>query len=320
MRFLSHFLISIFCSLSALAAPSYPVTYQSCGEAITTKAPPQRAIAIDINTTEIMLALGLGSRLVATAGIENEDQVSESFRSAFRSIPAVRATYPNLEALLAYRPDFVFAGWQYGFSESSGVTPRRLSTFKVGTYALRESCIRVGERENIQLASAYSDIRTIAQIFGVEQRGEILIRSFQEREAKLRKQASRLGKKRIFVYDSGEATPFTAGRYGMPTAILGSIGMQNVFDDVASNWVAVSWEDVALRKPEFVVIVDYGAKNAAEKKAFLQRKLSGKGIEAIEKQHILALPYAAVIPGVRNLDAAEQLLEALQKAFPLAGT
>lgn len=78
--------------------------------------------------------------------------------------------------LLGADPDFVFAGWNYGFSEESGITLDSLAEYGIATYALNESCRRVvdclppGSREDW-----YDDVRNIAAIFGVPERAKELI-------------------------------------------------------------------------------------------------------------------------------------------------
>ena len=60
---------------------------------------------------------------------------------------------------------------------------------------------------------------------------------------------------RVFVYDSGEDTPFTAGKYAMPTALIEAAGGVNIMDDLDKSWATVAWEPVVERNPQVIVIV-----------------------------------------------------------------
>jgi len=303
-------------STIVMAKEREPLTYQSCGATVHMTKVPERAIAIDINMTEIMLSLGLSARMVAIAGVEEPKQIQANLLAEFHSIPAINTSYPSLESLMKFRPDFVFAGWQYGFSEASGLTPKRLAKHGVASYVLSESCIRVQTKPAHSFEDVYTDIRVIGKIFAVEARAEALIRSYREQEQLLQSQASRLKSRRIFLYDSGVASPFTAGRFAIPTTIIHRAKSRNIFEDVKTSWISVSWEDVIVRKPEFIIIVDYGDKNAEEKIEFLRNKLQNKGIPAIDQGHFLVMPYAAVTPGIRTIEATRLLIQALHKAFP----
>lgn len=48
------------------APPGFPVTITNCGVSTTYQGPPQRVVAFG-STIEVMLALGLGDRMVGTA-------------------------------------------------------------------------------------------------------------------------------------------------------------------------------------------------------------------------------------------------------------
>jgi len=286
------------------------LSYQSCGEVFTLSKAPGRIISIDINTTETLLKLGLASKMIGVAGIEDKDAVLPELKDALARIPQIPASYPTLEALVALRPEFIYAGWQYGFSLSSGLTPKRLRKHGIASYALNESCIRIQTRPDIGFEDVYTDIMTLGQVFDVQARAEELVRGFKAQEAQLLKRKLKR-KPRIFLYDSGEASPFTAGRYAIPTAMIRAAGASNIFDDIETSWTNVSWENVIARGPEFIIVVDYGNKNAATKLAFLQKKLGNKGVPAVEQKRFLILPYAAVTPGIRTLDATVELQNAL---------
>lgn len=318
-RFPRRIALLLFCSSAAIAKGRFPQTYTSCGLSSQLTKTPSRAMSIDINTTEIMLKLGLASRMIAVAGVESRDDILPELRAEFDKIAKINAAYPSLETVLGLRPDFLFAGWQYGFSESTGLTPKRLGKFGIAAYALKESCIRVQRRPQVSLDDVFDDIQTISRIFDVSNRGEALIRQFRQDLKDIAKAPRRKNPARVFLYDSGEASPVTAGRFAIPNAMIEAVGAKNVFDDLMSSWTSVNWEDVIARKPDFVIVVDYGDGNAAQKVRFLEEKFRGKTIDAMERKHYIVLPYAAVTPGIRSIAAAGDLLKALASAFPHTG-
>ncbi|MBR7539511.1 iron ABC transporter substrate-binding protein, partial [Mycobacterium tuberculosis] len=62
---------------------------------------------------------------------------------------------------------------------------------------------------------------------------------------------------RVFLYDSGEDKPFTAGKFAIPTAMISEAGGTNIMTDLDTSWGTTSWETVATRNPEFLVLLDY---------------------------------------------------------------
>ncbi|MCB8829819.1 ABC transporter substrate-binding protein, partial [Escherichia coli] len=59
---------------------------------------------------------------------------------------------------------------------------------------------------------------------------------------------------RVFLYDSGEDKPFTAGKFAIPTAMISEAGGTNIMADLDTSWGTTSWETVATRNPEFLVL------------------------------------------------------------------
>ena len=62
---------------------------------------------------------------------------------------------------------------------------------------------------------------------------------------------------RVFLYDSGEDKPFTAGRYAIPNAMIETAGATNIMNDMPTSWGTTSWETVAARNPQFLILLDY---------------------------------------------------------------
>jgi iron complex transport system substrate-binding protein len=313
-------LLWILVSLVPLKAEAKPVSYQSCGETFLLKRSPQRAISMDINTTEIMLALGLAPYMIGSAGVRDGSEILPELREAFARVPKILASYPGLDTVIGKRPDFIFGGWQYGFSESTGLTPQRLRKFGIPTYALNESCIRIQQRDKVQLEDVFADIETIGHIFDQKEKARELIHGFKAKLASFPRIAADQRRIRVFLYDSGEASPYTAGRFAMPQAMMEAAGAANIFEDIPSSWTAVSWEAVIARKPEFIIIVDYGDKPAADRIRFLTEKFRRAHLDVMSRRRFLVLDYAAVTPGIRTVSATEQLIQALHQHFPRPGT
>lgn len=291
------------------AANYEPVTVENCGESTTYTKPPERAVANDINMTEVMLALGLEDRMAGIAGVEDKGGILSEYQEAFDKVPKISDEYlPGREALLGVEADFVFAGWNYGFSEENGITPESLKELGINSYAIRESCIKQGSRPPISIQDTYEDILNIGRIFGVEDRAQELVEGYEEQvaqvEARLPSDQDSL---RVFVYDSGEDAPFTAGGEAIPNELINLAGGVNIFEDVNDSWTTVGWEEVVERDPEFIVIVDYGTPSAEGKIDYLMNNPALAEVDAIRNRRFVVLPYAAATPGVRNAAAVETL-------------
>lgn len=297
--------------LFAAPAAAYPVTVQSCNREVTFDKAPARAVSNDVNLTEMMLVLGLQDRMVGFTGVSGWKTLDEEVRQGVSELPELSPKYPTKEVLLGADADFYFAGWNYGMNVGGEVTPETLAPFGIRVYELTESCIHVMARQKSSMQDMYADLLNLGRIFGVEDRAQKLVDGYKAELAAFEDKLGRIAQPtRVFVYDSGETKPFTAGRYAIPTAMIEAAGGRNIADDVESSWVEVGWEPVIERNPEVVVIVNYGDVTAEQKIAFMKNNPAFKDIDAVKNDRFVVLEYVEATPGPRNIQAIKRLAQA----------
>lgn len=289
------------------AAAGYPVTVTSCERETTYAAPPQRAVANDVNLVEMMLALGLQDRMAGVTGVADKGEVRADLRAAFDTVPQLSDKYVELEQLLGADADFLFAGWNYGLSESNNLTPEVLEGHGVQVYELTESCAHVIDGKPApSVEEVYTDLTNLGAVFGVPDRAARLVAELRGRVEAVRERVRGAEPVPVFVYDSGQEAPFTAPGLAVPNELIALAGGANIFADTPRTWSEVSWEEVVDRNPACVVIVDYDVP-WQDKRDFMRSHPAVKEVDAVRDDCFLALPYAALTPGVRNADAVEQI-------------
>jgi iron complex transport system substrate-binding protein len=304
--------LSLSALLLALATPAlaHPVTVQSCDREVTFDTIPARAASNDVNLTEMMLVLGLTDRMVGYTGISGWNKLDETIRAGVAELPELSERYPSREVLIGADLDFWFAGWNYGMRVGGEVTPETLAPFGIAVYELTESCIHIMARDRIAVDDMFTDIRNLGIIFGVPERAEALITGWRADLAEIAATIPAGEPLRVFVYDSGEDTPFTAGRYAMPTAMIEAAGGRNIMDDVETSWTRVAWEPVVERNPQVIVIVNYGDVTADQKIAFMRANPAFANIDAVVNNRFVVLEYVEATPGPRNIAAIRSLAAA----------
>lgn len=294
--------------LSATTAFAYPVTVKSCDREVTFDAAPTRAISNDVNLTEMMLVLGLRDTMVGYTGISGWKTLDEEMRAGVAELPELSAKYPTKEVLAGAEPDFFYAGWNYGMKVGGEVTPETLEPLGIQTYELTESCIHIGPKAKSSMDDMYADILNLGRIFGVEATAEDLVAGWKARLAEVTAGVDRSSPLRVFVYDSGEEAPFTAGAYAMPTALIEAAGGVNIMNDLEKSWGEIGWEPVVERNPEVIVIVNYGDVTAEQKIAFMKDNPAFTNIDAVKNDRFVVLEYVEATPGPRNIKAVEKLV------------
>ena len=286
------------------------VTVQSCNRSVTFNAPPERAISNDVNLTEMMLVLGLADRMVGYTGISGWKTLDEEMRAGVEELPELSAKYPSKEVIVGAEADFFFAGWNYGMKVGGEVTPETLAPFGVQVYELTESCAHIMNMDKASIEDMYTDLLNLGTIFGVEDRAAALVARYKAELAAFTAELETGDPLRVFVYDSGEDSPFTAGLYAMPTALIEAAGGTNVMNGFEKSWGTVTWEEVVEQNPEVIVIINYGNVTAAQKRDFMMSNPAFADLDAVKNDRFVVLEYVEATPGPRNIQAVKTLAEA----------
>ena len=310
---LKIFILSFFLIISFNSLASSKVSVDSCNRTVSFDSPPQRAISNDVNLTEMMLVLGLSDKMVGYTGISGWKTLDEEMRLGVKQLPELSPKYPTKEVLVGADADFFFAGWNYGMKVGGEVTPETLKPFGINVYELTESCIHIMTKKKASMDDMYNDLLNLGLIFQIENRAKKLVDAYRSDLNNFTQKLEPIAAKKVFVFDSGEDTPFTAGRYAMPTALIEAAGGINIMDDFQKSWGTVTWEEVIDRNPEVVVIVNYGKVTAEQKRKFMMSNPAFANIDAVKNDRFVILEYVEATPGPRNIKAIKKLAKAFRK-------
>ena len=310
---LKIFILSFFLIISFNSLALSKVSVNSCNRTVSFDSPPQRAISNDVNLTEMMLVLGLSDKMVGYTGISGWKTLDEEMRLGVKQLPELSPKYPTKEVIVGADADFFFAGWNYGMKVGGEVTPETLKPFGINVYELTESCIHIMTKKKVSMDDMYNDLLNLGLIFQIENRAKNLVDAYRSDLNNFSQKLEPIAAKKVFVYDSGEDTPFTAGRYAMPTALIEAAGGINIMDDFQKSWGTVTWEEVIDRNPEIVVIVNYGKVTAEQKRKFMMSNPAFANIDAVKNDRFVTLEYVEATPGPRNIKAIKKLAKAFRQ-------
>ncbi|WP_086779819.1 ABC transporter substrate-binding protein [Streptomyces griseus] len=309
------------CSASERAEPEaaatsdgFPYTVKNCGVTTTYQAPPKRVVTMNQHVTEIMLELGLKSSLVGTAYLD--DQVLPKYAKDYAAVPVLAKEYPSYEQVLAADPDFVYGGYASAFAAGDGRGREALKKSGIETRLNTESCATTGT----PMETLYEEIREVGRTFGVPDRAEAWIKQAKADNAATAKKLADLKPLPVFVYDSGDKTAFTAGGKGIGNELIERAGGANVFADLDKAFGDASWENVVARKPEAIVIYDYGSTTVEQKKKRLLTDPALADVPAIKNQRFAVMPLSDAVLGVRVPAAVDKLAAQLHPEAVKAAT
>lgn len=165
-------------SAAFTAAADYPLTIDNCGFELTIDATPRRVVTIKSSTAEMMLALGVGDRIVGAAYLDGP--VPDALAEAAAAVPALTNPLsdkvPGSEATLELEPDLIFAGWESNVS-ADGVGERsQLAGLGVSTYVAPSACKEPGyQPDPLTFDDIWTEIAQAGQIFDAAESATALV-------------------------------------------------------------------------------------------------------------------------------------------------
>ncbi|WP_204328094.1 ABC transporter substrate-binding protein [Streptomyces aureoverticillatus] len=309
------------------ARAGYPVTLTACGEQTKVKAPPKRAVSLDQGSTEILLSLGLADRMAGTGTWT--DPVRKGLEKENAKVERLADRYPSLEKVLDKEPDFVSASFLYTVGKGGVADRAKFTELGVPVYVSPTDCAgkdNAGDDDGtrtktLTMDTVYGEIRDLARVFDVPERGKKLIADLKSRTAKAAKSIDASGTSVMYWFANSEA-PYIAGCCGAPGIITRELGVQNAFADTRAEWPQINWETIAERDPDVLVIGDLtrksqSAESARQKIRFLESNPATKNLTAVKKKRYVLLSGQALNPGIRTVDGIEQVAAGLRE-FGLA--
>lgn len=283
--------------------PAYPVTVDNCGVDVTLDAAPERIVTIKSSATEMVLALGLGDRIVGT-GFPDGPVPAELADDA-ADLPVLSDRVPSMEVVLEAEPDLVYVGWESNLSGDGAGERATLDRLGVATYVSPSACKDPAyQPDRLTFDLVFDEITEAATLLGAPDAAADLVADQRAALADVTPDDRGLT---ALWYSSGTEVPYVGGGIGAPQMILDALGLTNIAGGVEDTWTSFSWEQVADDDPDVIVLVDAAWNSAAAKMELLAADPVTSSLTAVRNERYLVVPFAATEAGVRNVPATVDL-------------
>lgn len=245
---------------------------------------PARIVSLNPTTTEILFAIGAGDRVVGRS-------TYDVFPEAAKAVADVGMPLrPNIEAVLAVRPDVVLL---YASEDNRSATQR-----------LRQAGVRTLSLKIDSIAQFERDTRLIGRFTGDSAAAAALVDSVSATLARVRAATKDLPHPTVFI-PTWDRPLIAIGGGSFLSELLDIAGARNIYADVAAPSAVVTLEDVAKRNPDFVMT----SPAAAPK---LPSDPKWRAVAAVRQRHVLVYDTLVVgRPSVTLGAAARSLAELL---------
>lgn len=274
-------------ALAAVGLAQGVVVRDALGREVALAAPATRVVSMVPSHTETLCALGACDRLVG------RDDLSDAPAEALAAPTLGTAFAPDLEAIVAARPDLVLADAFTGL-------PEALAPFGIPVYA--------GTPQRLADLAAY--LSDLGALLGESDVAAALFVALDAGFAEVR--AAVEGAARPTVFVEIDATPYAAGPTSLVGAVVAIAGGDHVLDPSLGDYPRVDPERVVALDPAVILLMDapYGV-TAAQVAA----RPGWGAVRAVRDGRVIELTQAEVDalsrPGPRLLEAARALARRL---------
>ncbi|WP_066017676.1 ABC transporter substrate-binding protein [Endozoicomonas atrinae] len=294
MRLLSfclHLLISSILPLSAYAI-------DNCGIAVKGQT-PQRIVTLNQHSTELLLQLGVGDRMVGTA--YPDDAIWQPLKAAYDRIPRLSVFYPTVEQVLFSNADFIVGGFNSAFSPQ-GVGDRHWwQKHGINSYLLPSNC-----SEQVDMDTIWQSIRELGEILNVTANAQKEIK----RQQHILSQLSPLqNEAKVLLWSHDENSPYIVGGRGIGQEMIRLAGARNIGDSIPRPWGHITWEAILLAKPDLIIFVEADWAPASSKQSFIQsHPVLSQQLSSIPS---ITMPFSETIEGIRTAQGVLRINKAL---------
>ena len=274
-------------SIAAVAAPV--IVRDDTGSTIKLPAPAQRIVSLAPQATELLFAVGAGSRIVGT--LDTSD-----WPVAAKAIPRVGDSRSiDLERILTLSPDLIVT-WPW--------------TAPAQVEVLRARGIPVFTTMPVTIDGIAANLERMGVLAGDPAAGWRESKAFRDRLALLRARNAEARKVRVF-YEIWDAPLYTIGGRHLITQAIEVCGGENIFAALTLPAPAVDVEAVLAAKPEAIIA---GAERGA-RPGWLDGWRRWKELPAVAKDRLYAVDADLLHrPGPRFLDGVDALCAAIAAA------
>jgi iron complex transport system substrate-binding protein len=267
------------------------------GDAGQDRTPARRIISLVPSATEMLFAMGAGSRVAAVSSFDHYPPTVEG-------LPRVGALVdPDVERILSLRPDLVVT---YASQTDLVAQMKRAG---IGVYLYRHG----------SLADITAVMRDLGRRVGFAAAADSAATEVERQLAEVHASVARRPRPRALLVIGREPQSLrglnVSGGYGFLHDLVELAGGDNVFGDVKRESMMVSTEILLARKPEVIIELHY-AERASQGEEARERNVWNllPGLPAVKAGRVYLL-YGGelVVPGPRVVSTAKAFARALHQ-------
>lgn len=261
------------------------------GRQVTFDHRPARIVSLAPSNTEILFAVGAGSKVVGVDTYSN-------YPAEAKTLAKIGSlAKPNIEAIVALKPDLVLA---------TSLHTKLLDQFE----KLNLKVLVLSPRT---IEEVYANLALVGQVTGTEQKAKAVVDNMKTRLAKVAEVLKTVRPEdRVAVYYEVYSDPLmSVGPGTFIHQVITLAGGRNLFADAKTDYPVVGSETVVARNPSVIVYPDFHGDQALTTDKVKARP-GWDRLQAVAKGRVFGIDADIISrPGPRLADAVEAIAKIL---------
>lgn len=273
-----------------VSPPSQLEVTDEVGRRVAIPVPVRRIVSLAPNLTETIYALGAQERLVGVT--DYCDYPPEAKQKA----KVGGAVNPNLEAIVALKPDLVLA---QAFTLNRRETVEALERLGIAVYSTNSRTVE----------GILDSTQHVAEVIGSREQSATLLKELRARLDEMKRRlADRRPRRVLFVVWTEPLV--SIGQHTFIADALRLAGAESIVE-TAQDWPRISLEEVVLQQPDFLVFASSHSETVRTTVDDLASRPGWRGLEALRNRRIAIVSDAINRPAPRLVEALEELARQL---------
>ncbi|MFE5285978.1 ABC transporter substrate-binding protein [Nocardia sp. NPDC056611] len=278
---------------------AFPLTISSCGRDVRFDRAPARVVTVGSVAAPLIAAAGAADRVV-TRTFETAPFPGE-YAAALGHAEMITPTADLArEQIIARNPDVVVS------FEGAAVKPEDLASAGIPLLVTRGYCKNAaGAYDDI-----FADIELYGKLFGTAKQAGDTVADLRRRVAAVADQHRPGGPARPAAALILSRDGSTLSAYGATSTVhtqMGTLGLENIFGDVAKRNFEANTETLIARNPDVIILLTQGDQTPDSVRRALRDRPELASLDAIRHDRVIAVPFGYTGPGPVAVEGLEVL-------------
>lgn len=273
----------------------YPLMVQSCDRQLTFKESPKRVVSIGFATVPTLIDLGLEDRVAGLTQEIPKNTYPAEMEAKMQAMPMLVSKQKGGGGVEVSTETILAANADMTVGPEKGMDFPALANAGVQGWSQSSYC-RNENPQPAKITDIHDVYDEIAKIFDVPEAAAKAKMAIDTRiEAAKAKAGDASGTAAVLYLTPGEAQVWTYGTSSMSHVIMDTLGLKNVYDDNPKRVFELNLEDLLVRNPDRIILVNIGFDDQETMDAFTNMP-NMKELKAVKDNKVMVMPYAWADP------------------------